>query len=68
MQKNRIEEEAYLKITEEEIARKQESVKTALYGRREDLQKQRQDMWEDTKRQIRKAGVDTFDEMVEILQ
>ncbi|MBE7000894.1 MAG: hypothetical protein E7428_12015 [Ruminococcaceae bacterium] len=68
MIKNEREERAYLAGVQEVLARRVSQLEASLDERQKSLMEQRADMWEDVKHQIRKGGVDEFDEMVEILQ
>ncbi|MBR5867874.1 MAG: UvrD-helicase domain-containing protein [Clostridia bacterium] len=68
MKKNEREERAYLESVQEVLTRRVAELEASLDERQKSLMEQRTDMWEDVKHQIRKGGVDEFDEMVEILQ
>lgn len=68
MRKNEREERAYLAGVQEVLTRRVGQLEASLDERQKNLMEQRADMWEDVKHQIRKGGVDEFDEMVEILQ
>ena len=68
MQDERRMEEARLEEVEELIAAKKSAVENKLGKNENQLVEDRMTMWEDVKRQIRRGGVDEWDEMVEILQ
>ena len=68
MQKDRRAEEDYLEKAESLIEKRLEESAQRIGDAKARLAEDGQTMWEDVKRTVRNAGVDTFDEMVEILQ
>ena len=68
MQKDRAAEERYLEKVEALLEKRLTESRERIGDAKARLAEDGQTMWEDVKRTVRNAGVDTFDEMVEILQ
>lgn len=68
MDEERRKEEARLSMVEDLIEARRKAIEKKTGENEAELEEDRMTMWEDVKRQIRRGGVDEWDEMVEILQ